>query len=191
MESTAGQVMTLDSALPAQAALLPGARVYSDGDVSPIVADRIAMTYRLYAKNKVKRILISGDHGQKHYDEVNTIRQKLLDLGIPAQDLFMDHAGFNTYDSIYRARDIFQVRSLIIVTQKFHLNRALYLANVMGVPAQGVVADRRRYRSHRYNEFREFFARPANLIRSRLLKQKPRFLGAVIPISGDGRQTED
>ncbi len=105
----------------AQAALLLGARVYADGRLSDILKDRANTALDLYNNGQVERILVSGDHGQTTYDEVNALRDYLLEAGVAPEDLFLDHAGFDTYDSVYRARHIFQAGSLLIVTQNFHL----------------------------------------------------------------------
>ena len=121
----------------AQAVLLLGAKVKSDGMPSGILQDRIDTAIELYNAKKVDKILVSGDHGTKQYDEVNAMRKYLLDKNIPPQDIFLDHAGFDTYDSLYRARDIFQAKSLIVDTQNFHLNRALYIGKQLGLNLVG------------------------------------------------------
>ncbi len=181
---------SLPEVRPAQAALLLGARVYRKNRVSQIVYDRIVKSVELYRSGKVRKILISGDHGTVQYDEVNTIKARLLSYHIPARDIFMDHAGFSTYESVYRAREIFRVKSMIIVTQGFHLPRALFLARRFGIQAQGFAADRIIYRSRHYNAFRESLARVKDLGFA-LLRPPPTYLGKTIPITGDGRITQD
>lgn len=175
---------------PAQAALVLGAYVFPDGRPSAMVEDRLIMAESLYKAGKVKKILISGDHGRVEYDEVNAMRRYLEAKGVPTADIFMDHAGFDTYDSMYRARDVFQVHSAVVVTQRFHLPRAVWLARQMGLEAEGVVADRWVYDKASYYEAREVLAR-VKAFGEWLFQRKPVFLGPVIPITGDGRATHD
>jgi SanA protein len=189
--STAGQTKPIEDLAPAQGVLLLGARVYPDGRVSHIVEDRIITAVAVYRAGKADKILVSGDHGTRFYDEVNTIKKKLLLAGIPEEDIFLDHAGFNTYDSIYRARDVFRASSLVIVTQAFHLDRALYTANRLGVPAQGVTADRRGYRDAAWYALREFLANVAMFFKTTISQPKPKYLGEEIPLSGSGLATQD
>lgn len=174
----------------AQAAIVLGALVYPDGRVSPMVADRLEAAYGLYRAGKVQKILITGDHGQVEYDEVNTMRRYLEQKGVPPADIFLDHAGFDTYDSMYRARAIFQVRSAVVVTQRFHLPRAVYIARELGLDAEGVVADRFEYLGAKRYEVREMAAR-IKAFGEVTIRRKPIFLGPVIPITGDGRETHD
>lgn len=169
---------------PQQTALLLGAKVYENGRLSSIVQDRALTAIDLYKNNKVKKILISGDHGTAKYDEVNTIKNFLLEKGIPKKDIFMDHAGFDTYDSMYRARDIFEVDSMIVVTQEFHLARSVYIARSLGIGAYGLIADRQPYLNMWQNHTREFLARGKAFI-DVTFTAKPKFLGEKIPITGD------
>lgn len=173
------------------AAIVLGARVYSDGSVSPVLADRLTTGAELYKAGKVDKILLTGDHGQKDYDEVNAMRKFILDMGVPEEDVFMDHAGFSTYDSMYRAKNIFKVEDALIVTQQFHLARALYIARELGIEAGGIEADKRQYVGAEYLEFREVLARIKALLQIHILKSEPKYLGEVIPINGDGRVTLD
>ncbi|ADG81879.1 protein of unknown function DUF218 [Thermincola potens JR] len=176
---------------PATVAIVLGAKVYPNGGVSTVLADRLNTGVELYKAGKVKKILLTGDHGQTNYDEVNTMREFMLRKGIPAEDIFMDHAGFSTYDSMYRARDVFRVKDAVVVTQQFHLPRALYIARTMGIEATGLIADKRTYTGARYLEFREALARVKALLQLHVFKSKPKYLGPAIPISGDGRVTCD
>ncbi|HEQ72039.1 MAG TPA: hypothetical protein ENN69_06080 [Spirochaetia bacterium] len=189
--STADRIRTVSTLKPAQTVLLLGARVYADGRVSHIVRDRITTAVAVYQAGKAEKILVSGDHGTREYDEVNTIKTQLVQAGVPEQDIFMDHAGFSTYESVHRARSIFQVESLIVVTQEFHLPRALFIAAQFGIPAQGVIADRRRYRDAAYYAFREFLARVQDFFEAVVFRPDPTYLGEPIPITGDGQQTQD
>lgn len=175
----------------AQVAIILGARIYSNNGVSAVVYDRLIKAVELYKEGKVKKILISGDHGQVEYDEVNTIKSWVLKYGVPEEDIFMDHAGFSTYESMYRAKAIFQIESAIVVTQRFHLARAVYLARKQGITTQGYAADRREYLHMSYNKRREFAARTKDFMLANIFKPLPTYLGKTIPITGDGRATQD
>lgn len=183
-------VRPLSEVRQAQAAIVLGAYVFPDGRPSTMVEDRLLAALELYQADKVDKILLSGDHGTTAYDEVNAMRRFLEEKGIPPEDIFMDHAGFDTYDSMYRARDVFQVRSAVVVTQGFHLPRAVWLARRMGLDAEGVVADRWVYDGARYYAAREILAR-VKAFAEWAVQRKPVFLGPVIPITGDGRATHD
>ena len=132
-------VQNLEDAPRAQAAIVLGARVYADGTPSPMLVDRLETGIKLYKMGKVKKLLLSGDHGQVEYDEVNVMLDYVLARGVPTEDVFTDHAGFDTYDTMYRAIDVFQVQSALIVTQEFHLARSVYTAQQLGLDAVGVV----------------------------------------------------
>jgi SanA protein len=173
-----------------EAVLVPGAMVYRGGGLSHVLEDRLESARALYARGAAGKLLLSGDHGTRYYDEVNSMKRHLLSQGVPAEDIFLDHAGFETYDSIYRAAEVFGVKRMVICTQRFHLYRALYIARALGLEAYGVAADRRVYRGWMLNETREFFARIKAFFKI-LLRPAPKFLGAHIPISGDGRKSWD
>lgn len=168
-----------------QVALLLGAGVHENGRLSDMFRDRNDVAIELYESGKVQKILVSGDHGRKEYDEVNAAKEYLLSNGVEGKDVSLDHAGFDTYDSIYRARDIFQVDSMIIVTQGYHLPRALYIAKSLGMDAVGADAELRTYGREDYRNFREKFA-VAKACLDVASGAKPKFLGEAIPISGEG-----
>ncbi|MGI5845344.1 MAG: SanA/YdcF family protein [Candidatus Xenobium sp.] len=186
--SSRGAVVAWEDVEPAQVALVPGAYVYPNGTPSAVVQDRLDTALDLYRSGRVARILVSGDHGEKSYDEVNGMRKYLERNKVPTEHIFMDHAGFDTYDSMYRAREVFAVRSAVVVTQGFHLHRALYIARSLGLKVQGLAADRRDYMDASYYDLREILAR-VKAFGEVTLARKPVFLGPVIPITGDGRQT--
>ena len=178
---------SVDDAPHAEVALLLGAMVMRDGTPSPMLADRIAVAAQLYDAGKVDKVLASGDHGRTDYDEVNAMRRGLLDAGVPARDIFTDHAGFDTWDSSVRARKVFDVSSALVVTQGFHLPRAVWLAQRAGLKATGVAADLHGYgRAEQRSEVREVLAR-VKAVGQIVTGADPRFLGPEIPISGDGR----
>lgn len=170
--------------------LVLGCLVHSDGSPSHMLEDRIQGGISLYKQGAAPKLLMSGDHGQTDYDEVATMKRIAVDAGVPSQDVFMDHAGFSTYESMYRARDVFQAQKIIIVTQEYHLYRAIYIAQQMGLDAYGVASDYREYAGQWHRDLREVLARNKDFAMC-LLKPKPTFLGEAIPVSGDGDLTND
>ena len=169
-----------------------GSRVYANEKVSPVLAGRLDAALELHRAAKVQKFIVSGDHGREEYNEVKAMRDYLVKRGVPVQDVFMDHAGFDTYDSVYRAKHIFQADSLIIVSQLFHLPRALYIAKALDIPATGMSADgdgNYPLKSSR-GSVRESLARLKAFLNV-LLRSKPTYLGDPIPLTGDGRQTDD
>lgn len=174
----------------AQAVLVLGAKVKTNGSLSSILEDRAQTALELYQAKKVEKILVSGDHGTKTYDEVNALKKYFLEKGVPATDLFLDHAGFDTYDSMYRARDIFHANSLIVVTQNFHLPRAVYIGKSLGENVLGLSADKHVYVGALRMEIREVLARVKAYF-SVLLYLKPKFLGPAIPLTGDSAGSWD
>lgn len=169
--------------------LVLGAGIWGDKP-SPMLEDRLNEAISLYNKGVSNKIIMSGDHGREDYDEVNIMKDYAIEKGIPSEDIFMDHAGFSSYDSIYRARDIFKAKRIVIVTQKYHLYRALYIANSLGLEAKGVGADPRTYTNQWKRELREIVARNKDFI-SCIFKPKPKYLGDVISIKGNGDLTND
>ena len=182
-------VTTPEEAPQADAAIVLGARVYADGTLSPMLTDRMETGVRLYKLGKVKKLLLSGDHGQTTYDEVNAMLRYALDRGVPEEDVFTDHAGFSTYDTMYRARDVFLVQSALVVTQGFHLARAVYTARRLGLEATGVPADIQPYTHELRFAMRDWLARSKAFLQLNITKPEPRYLGPVIPIEGDGAAT--
>ena len=168
--------------------LVLGAGVRDDGTPSHMLRDRIDTGISLYDAGAAPKIMMSGDHGRVEYDEVNVMRDRALAADIPSADIFMDHAGFSTYDSLYRARDVFAVERVIIVTQSYHLPRALYIAETLGLEAYGVSADLNRYYGQLGREIREAAARVKDMFYC-MLKPEPVVLGEIIPISGNGEAT--
>lgn len=176
----------------ADAVLVLGAYVLPDGTVSRMLNDRLQVGYELYTRGKAPKILVSGDHGRREYDEVNTMKGYIINRGAAPDDVFMDHAGFSTYESMYRARDIFQVKKVIIVTQRYHLMRAVFIARNLGLDAYGVASDLGDYGPVMYKyELREIAARNKDYIMAAIIKPYPTFLGEAIPVSGSGRATDD
>ncbi len=171
-------------------ALVLGAKVYQEGVMSGMLQDRADTAIELYKEKKVEKILVSGDHGREDYDEVNTAKNYLLENGIRGEDIFLDHAGFDTYDSLYRAKEIFEVSSVIIITQNFHLPRAVYIGKELGIETYGISADKHSYAGIEYNKLREIFGRVKAFL-DISFQAKPKFLGEKIPMSGDSKKSWD
>ena len=157
---------------------------------SPMLEDRLKQGLSLYKENITPKIIVSGDHMTKDYDEVNVMKDYLVGHGAPSQDVFMDHAGISTYDSVYRAKHIFKLEKMIIVTQEYHLYRALYIADNLGIEAYGVSANLRDYTNQEYRDIREIFARTKDFFKT-ILKSKSTYLGEEISIKGNGDITND
>ena len=167
-----------------------GCQVKADGSLSHMLEDRLKRGVALYKAGAAPKLLMSGDHGPVTYNEVAAMKQYAIDQGIPSEDIFMDHAGFSTYESVYRARDIFQVERIIIVTQEYHLYRALHIADSLGLESWGVASDYRTYSGQSMRDIREILARVKDFGTS-LFKPKPTYLGEPIPITGSGDATND
>lgn len=170
--------------------LVLGCLVHDSGRPSDMLSDRLRRGVELYQEGAGKKLLMSGDHGRTNYNEVQAMKQYAMDEGVAANNIFMDHAGFSTYESLYRARDIFQAKKILIVTQEYHLHRALYIANALGLEAYGVSADYRSYTGQTAREIREILARNKDFFTA-MIQPKPTYLGETIPISGDGNLTND
>ena len=170
--------------------LVLGCFVKDDGRPSDMLFDRLTRGVELYDMGAAPKLLMSGDHGREEYDEVAAMKQFAIDEGIPSEDVFMDHAGFSTYESVYRAKEIFQADKILIVTQEYHLYRALYIANQLGVEAYGVSSDYHTYVGQFMRDFREMLARVKDCATC-IFKPEPTYLGDAIPIFGDGNLTND
>lgn len=167
-----------------------GCQVRSDGSPSHMLEDRLKRSIALYEAGAAPKLLMSGDHGTVTYDEVNAMKRYALEAGVPSEDVFMDHAGFSTYETVYRAKEIFGADKVIIVTQQYHLYRALYIAQALGIEAYGVAADYRQYSGQFARDLREVLARVKDFGMS-IFKPEPTYLGKAIPISGNGELTHD
>ncbi len=166
-----------------------GAYVHSGGP-SGILQDRLNTAYEAYDNGYAEKILVSGDHLYEPYDEVNTMKSYLMDRGVPEEDIFMDHAGSNTYSTMVRAKEIFLVDTAIISTQKYHLYRAVFLAKTNGIDVVGFPSDYYTYTKMPYFKLREAAARVKAILQV-ILKPKVILGDEVIPITSDGRLTED
>ena len=168
--------------------IVPGARVYEDGTLCTILKDRMDTAIDLYRAGVSQRLLLSGDHGTVGYDEVTAMKAYALQAGVAERDIFLDHAGFSTYETMYRASTIYGAKSCVVTTQRFHLYRSVYLAGKMDMAAFGVEADRRAYGRMAYNQAREALARVKDVLFA-AFRPEPTYLGTPISLTGDGRIT--
>lgn len=165
--------------------LILGAGIKDSETPSPMLKDRLDAGLKLYQDGLVPKILISGDNGTVEHNEIHVMLKYLEKHGVPSQDIFCDHAGFCTSDSVHRAKKIFGVRKMVIATQEYHLYRALYLSEKTGIKALGVASNQRKYAGQPMREIREVSARNKDFINV-LLKKDSSVGGMEIPISGDG-----
>ena len=191
--STAERIHAIEdppSADDYDAALVLGCGVYNNSMPSPLLRERLDAAVKLYEAGAVDRIIMSGDHGQPEYNEVRVMKNYAIDKGIPSEAIFMDHAGFSTYESIYRAEAIFGARRLVIVTQRYHLYRALYIADKFKLEAVGLAADRSRLSGQTARDLREILARNKDFVYC-LVKPEPTWLGETISLDDSGDITND
>lgn len=167
--------------------LILGAGV-KDGKPKPMLRDRLLAGIELYKSGAAEKIIMSGDHGRADYDEVNVMRAFALEQGVRAEDIFLDHAGFSTYDSVYRAKNIFGAENIIIVSQKYHLYRALYISEKLDVKAAGVSANLNTYGGQLKRDIREIIARDKDFFKC-IVKPEAEIMGDKIPLDGDGSIT--
>ena len=170
--------------------LVLGSGINADGTPGRVLTDRLDKSISLYTLGAAPKLLMSGDHGRKNYDEVNAMKTYAVESGVMSEDVFMDHAGFSTYESMYRAAAIFEVEKMIIVTQGYHLYRSVYDALAMGVDAYGVASDLETYKGSFSREIREYLAIAKDFIFC-IFRPEPTYLGEVIPVFGNGDITND
>ena len=171
-----------------QCILVLGCAVWADNEPSPMLKDRLDTAIALYRAGVAPKLLLSGDNSIVEYSEPDCMLQYTLAQGIPPEDIFLDFAGFSTYESVYRAHAVFKADRLIVVTQKYHLFRALKACDALGIEARGVASNQQKYAGRYYREAREVLARDKDFFKG-IVKAKPTFLGDEIPIDGDGTIT--
>lgn len=191
--STKDRILTVQKAAELKdvdCIIILGCQVKDDGSLSHMLRDRLMRGLEVYEAGAAPKLLMSGDHGREEYDEVGAMKNYAIENGVPSENVFMDHAGFSTYETVYRAKEIFQADKVIIVTQEHHLYRALYIAEQFGVEAYGVSADLNRYAGQSMRDFREVLARCKDWAMC-IFKPEPTYLGEAIPVSGNGDVTND
>ena len=169
--------------------LILGAGIWGDKP-SPMLEDRLKEGITLYKKGTTKKIIMSGDHSREDYDEVKIMKEYAESEGVPSEDIFMDHAGFSSYDSVYRAKEIFGVQKMIIVTQKYHLYRSLYIAIKLGIEAYGIESNLRTYPGQVFREIREILARDKDYFKC-IMKPEASIMGEKISLDGSGDITNN
>lgn len=162
-----------------------GAGIVDDETPTPMLKDRLDTGILLYKNGVAPKILLTGDNGTVTHNEIHVMLNYVKKAGVPEEDIFCDHAGFSTYDSMYRAKSIFEVESLIVVTQTYHEYRALYIAEKLGLTAKGIASDQERYAGQPIREIREVLARVKDWGKT-LVKPEATLGGEAIPISGSG-----
>ena len=187
--STKNQILDEINIKDIDCILILGAGV-KNNTPSKMLEDRLVTGIELYKNGISPKIIMSGDHSKTDYDEVNVMKDYAINNGVLSSDIFMDHAGFSTYESIYRAKEIFKAKKIIIVTQEYHLYRALYIANSLGIEAYGIKTEKKKYVGDTYRELREILARNKDFVTS-IFKPKPTYLGEIIPVNGNGDVTND
>lgn len=186
------EILTVDEAAALEdvdCIIVLGCQVRKDGNLSDMLHDRLARGVELYHAGSAPKLLMSGDHGQDDYDEVGAMKQFAVENGAASEDVFKDHAGFSTYETMYRAKEIFQAKKVVIVTQEYHLYRAIYIAEELGIEAYGVSADLRTYGGQAKRDIREVLARCKDYAMC-LFQPEPTYLGDAIPVLGNGDETE-
>ena len=167
-----------------------GCQVRADKSPSDMLKDRLDHALMLYEGGASAKLLMSGDHGRTDYNEVAAMKKRAIEEGVPSSDVFMDHAGFSTYESVYRAKEVFGAKKILIVTQEYHLYRALHVAEALGVEAYGVSADLHSYWGQSQRDLREVAARCKDVLYG-IFRPEPTYLGQPIPLTGDGDLTND
>lgn len=162
----------------------------NNGSPSKMLQERLDTSIEVYNLGITNRLIMTGDHQNREYDEVNVMKQYAVDKGISANNIFMDHAGLSTYESMVRAQKIFKAKKVIIITQEYHLSRALYLAQKLGLDAYGISATKNIYSGQKWRDLREVAARVKDFFYA-LIKPDSTFLGSEIPVSGNGNVTND
>lgn len=193
MATTSGRILTIKEAAKKKEVdciIVLGAAVRPSGEPSLMLKDRLDKAIELYEAGVSDTIIVSGDHREEYYDEVNTMKNYLIEAGIPSEDIFMDHGGLSTYDTMYRAVNIFDVEKAVIVTQKYHMYRAIYDAKSLGIDAYGVSAKEVRYNGQTKRDIRELLARIKD-IGWCVTNQKSEIGGDKISLSESGNITND
>ena len=182
--SARAEILSQEEAPPANldCILVLGCGVHADGTPTPMLRSRMTRAVELYQAGWADKLLLSGDNSRADYNEVATMKTLALEGGVPEEDIVLDHAGFSTYDSLYRAQDVFLVKRLVIVTQEYHLSRALYLADALGLEAWGVPPAPRNDAGQIMRDAREILARDKAILWA-ILQPEPKFLGDPIPLA--------
>lgn len=190
LKTSGNIVSSVKSLEKADCIVILGAGVKSDGTPSLMLKERLDKGISLYENKISEKILISGDHRSRYYDEVNTMKNYCLNAGVESENIFMDHAGLSTYDSIYRAKEIFGAEKIVIVTQKYHLYRAVYIAQSLGLEVTGVACDTATYKGQAFRNLREVFAQNKDVLMC-IFKPEAEVMGEKISLNSNGNITNE
>lgn len=188
-EGISAEMVKTCKSMDPQCILVLGCAVWADNQPSPMLRDRLDTAIALYREGAAPKLLLSGDNSIAEYSEPDCMLQYTLAQGVPPEDIFLDYAGFSTYESVYRSHAVFKADRMIVVTQKYHLYRALKACDALGIDASGVASNQQKYAGRYYREAREVLARCKDLFKG-WIKAKPTFLGDEIPVDGDGTVTQ-
>lgn len=162
-----------------------GCGIKDEETPSELLKDRLDAAVSLYIKGVAPKLLMTGDNGSLSHNEIHVMLNYAIDMGVPKNDIFCDHAGFSTYESMYRAKTIFKVKRMVVVTQQYHMYRALYIADKLGIKVKGAASEQRRYDGYRSRMIREVLARSKDFVKC-LYKPAATYGGKAIPVSGNG-----
>lgn len=191
--SVKSKIITIDEAAKltdVDCIIVLGASVRNGDTPSPMLADRLDRGIELYYAGCSPKIIMSGDHGSMYYNEVTVMKNYAIARGVPSEDIFLDHAGFSTYESMYRAKEIFGAKKVLIVTQEYHLTRAIYNAEKLGLEAYGVAAAGNNYNGQTARDVREYLAIGKDFFAT-IIKPEPTVLGTPVSLEGSGDVTND
>lgn len=187
--STKNQFKDKEEINDVEAIVVLGASIKKDGTLSLMLKDRLDTAIEAYNSGVAPKIIMSGDHTRDNYDEVTAMKNYAKENDIDSNIIYLDHAGISTYDSIYRMKYIFKLKKIAIVTQKYHLYRALYIANKLGIEAYGIDATKKIYYGQPYRDFREILARNKDFIKT-MIKPKSKYLGITVDMNASGDLTD-
>ena len=185
-----GSIVSADEASisSADAIVVLGASVFADGTPSGILEDRLDDGIALYFAGVAPKLIMSGDNGTESYNEVRVMKQYAIAQGVPSEDIFCDHAGFSTYESMYRAKYVFGCQRIVVATQTYHLYRALWSAKSLGMQATGVPSDYHEYQKQLQYDIREVPARTKDFFKA-LFRVPSTYVGDAISLDQDGDVT--
>lgn len=185
-----GSIVSADEASisSADAIVVLGASVFADGTPSGILQDRLNDGIALYFAGVAPKLIMSGDNGTESYNEVRVMKQYAIAQGVPSEDIFCDHAGFSTYESMYRAKYVFGCQRIVVATQTYHLYRALWSAKSLGMQATGVPSDYHEYQKQLQYDIREVPARTKDFFKA-LFRMPSTYMGDAISLDQDGDVT--
>lgn len=185
-----GSIVNADEASisSADAIVVLGASVFANGTPSGILQDRLDDGIALYFAGVAPKLIMSGDNGTESYNEVRVMKQYAIAQGVPSEDIFCDHAGFSTYESMYRAKYVFGCQRIVVATQTYHLYRALWSAKSLGMQATGVPSDYHEYQKQLQYDIREVPARTKDFFKA-LFRMPSTYVGDAISLDQDGDVT--